>query len=164
MRLFTNLLRTLIVLGLFLSSPLALLMAEAEDWPTWRYDAARTAASPAELPSELHLAWWRDLGANHVAWAEDPRLQFDASYEPIVVGGTLIVGSSRNDSVTAFDAATGEQRWVFYAGGPVRLAPVVWQDGIYFGADDGYLYCLSLADGSLPVSYTHLTLPTILLL
>lgn len=30
------------------------------DWPMWRYDANRSAASPAELPAELHLQWKRE--------------------------------------------------------------------------------------------------------
>jgi hypothetical protein len=31
------------------------LSAAAGDWPAWRYDAGRTAASPQELPAELRL-------------------------------------------------------------------------------------------------------------
>lgn len=29
----------------------------AADWPMWRCDAGRTAASTAELPQALHLLW-----------------------------------------------------------------------------------------------------------
>ena len=53
-------------------------VAVAADWPTWRYDAQRSAASPAALPEDLQLGWQRQLPENHVAWSEDPRLQFDA--------------------------------------------------------------------------------------
>jgi len=39
------------------------LSAAAGDWPAWRYDAGRTAASPQELPAELRLQWTRELPA-----------------------------------------------------------------------------------------------------
>lgn len=119
----------------------------AADWPTWRFDAGRSASSPEQLPASLNLQWTRVLPALKPAWPEDPRLQFDASYEPVVAGETLYYGSSRNDSVTAVDLKTGEQRWRFFADGPVRFAPLVHKGRIYFGADDGALYCLDADSG-----------------
>ena len=80
----------------------------ATDWPTWRFDAGRSASSPEELPTALNLQWTRVLPALKPAWPEDARLQFDASYEPVVAGETLFYGSSRNDSVTAVDLKSGE--------------------------------------------------------
>lgn len=121
--------------------------ATAADWPTWRFDAGRSASSPEQLPTSLNLQWTRALPELRPAWPEDPRLQFDASYEPVVAGETLYYGSSRNDSVTAVDLNTGEQRWRFFADGPVRFAPLVHKDRIYFGADDGALYCLDADSG-----------------
>ncbi|NQV27633.1 MAG: PQQ-binding-like beta-propeller repeat protein, partial [Rhodopirellula sp.] len=58
-------------------------------------------------------------------------------------------GSSRNDSVTAVDLKSGEQRWRYFAEGPVRFAPLVHKGRVYFGADDGALYCLDAQSGSL---------------
>ena len=83
------------------------------------------------------------------AWPEDPRLHFDANYEPVVAGQTIFVGSSRNDSVTALGLKTGGQLWRFFAEGPVRFAPLVHKGQVYFGADDGALYCLDAKTGSL---------------
>src|SRR5262249_34837897 len=57
--------------------------------------------------------------------------------------------STVNDSVTAYQTETGEELWRFYSGGPVRFAPVAWQNKVYFVSDDGYLYCLKAADGEL---------------
>lgn len=121
----------------------------AEDWPMWRYDAKRSAASPEALPEKLHLQWVRHLPRLRPAWPVDGRLRYDGSYQPIVMGKRLFVGSSVNDTMTAYDTETGELVWTFYAGAPVRLAPVGWKDKIYFVSDDGYLYCLKAADGSL---------------
>ena len=134
----------LLIFGGFLSST-----ASAEDWSTWRGNAQRTAITSEQLASNLYLQWTHSLGKLTPAWPEDPRLQFDAHYEPVIVGNTLFVGSSRNDSVTSIDLSTGIQKWRFYANGPVRFAPIVSEKNVYFGADDGYFYCLNSEDGSL---------------
>ncbi|MDA0285151.1 MAG: PQQ-binding-like beta-propeller repeat protein, partial [Planctomycetota bacterium] len=123
--------------------------ALATDWPTWRFDAGRSASTSEELPTSLNLQWTRVLPALKPAWPEDPRLQFDASYEPVIAGETLFYGSSRNDSVTAVDLKSGEQRWRFFAEGPVRFAPLVHKGRVYCGADDGALYCLDAKSGAL---------------
>lgn len=121
----------------------------AGDWPQFRCDAGRTAASPHELPAELQRSWSRALPAPRPAFPQELRLAYDASYEPVVLGRTLFVPSMVNDSVTALDTETGEPRWRFLAGGPVRFAPVAWEEKLYFVSDDGYLYCLDAATGSL---------------
>ena len=121
----------------------------ATDWPAWRFDANRSSATPEQLAEELHLQWTLELPRLKPAWPEDPRLHFDSAYEPVVADTTLYYGSSRNDSVTAVDLATGRRRWRFYTDGPVRFAPLVSAGRIYFGADDGSLYCLSADSGRL---------------
>ncbi|MHC4403491.1 MAG: outer membrane protein assembly factor BamB family protein, partial [Planctomycetota bacterium] len=123
-------------------------IASAEDWPMWRYDAARSAQTSQTLPEELHLLWVRQFPKLKPAY-RTKRIQFDAGYEPVVLGKTMFVASSRNDSVTALDTDTGEQKWQFFTDGPVRLAPVAWKDRVFFGSDDGHLYCLAAADGRL---------------
>jgi outer membrane protein assembly factor BamB len=132
-------------------SGLLSLAATAGDWPQWRYDAGRTAATPEELPDELHLQWTRDYPALEPAW-QDPvnrdRMPYDRLYEPVVMDGVLFIGSSRNDRLTALDTRSGEEKWRYYADGPVRLPPVAWQGKVFFVSDDGYLYCVNTADGS----------------
>ena len=139
--------------GSFCYSVLSLFLlvcsASASDWPTWRNNAQRTAVTDEQLPSTLQLQWTRQLGPLKPAWPEDPRIQFDAHYEPVVAGQTIYVGSSRNDSVTAFDLSSGKEKWRFHANGPVRFAPLVSGKNIYFSADDGYFYCLDSDNGSL---------------
>ena len=120
----------------------------ASDWPMWRRDSGRTAASPGKLAADLSLRWVRHLPPLQPAYHSE-RLQFDAGYEPVVSGGLVIVGSSRDDSVTAFDELTGTERWRFFTDGPVRFAPAVWKDRVFFGSDDGCLYCVKLESGEL---------------
>ena len=130
-----------------LSTALGLGRAVRADWPMWRGDANRSASTDEQLPAKLSLTWSRQLPALKPAWPEDSRLQFDAHYEPVVMGSTLFVSSSRSDSLTAIDTSTGAERWKFYAEGPVRLAPIATQGKVYFGSDDGFAYCLSVEDG-----------------
>ncbi|MDZ7616114.1 MAG: PQQ-binding-like beta-propeller repeat protein, partial [Patescibacteria group bacterium] len=115
----------------------------AGDWPQFRYDTGRTAATPRELPAELELRWTRALPEPQPAFPFELRLAYDASYEPVVLGGTMFVPSMVTDSVTALDTETGDERWRFIAEGPVRFAPVAWAGKVYFVSDDGYLYCLN---------------------
>ena len=59
---------------------------QASDWPQWRHDAGRTGASQEALAGELHLAWVRQLPTPKPAYPRYPRLCFDSSYEPVVLG------------------------------------------------------------------------------
>ena len=59
----------------------------------------------------------------------------------------LFVPSMVADSVTAYDTSTGEQRWRFYTDGPIRLAPVSGGGRVFFGSDDGHLYCVDANTG-----------------
>ncbi len=134
----------LVVLGLVRGAA-----GKAADWPTWRCDAGRTAATSAELPESMHLVWNREFARPLTAWPNEPRLQFDAAYEPIVTGKRLVMGSPEEGSVTAFDTETGAQQWKYFTEGPVRFAPVAWKDRLFVGSDDGCVYCLATGDGSL---------------
>ncbi|MCA9121030.1 MAG: PQQ-binding-like beta-propeller repeat protein [Planctomycetaceae bacterium] len=134
-----------VVISSFILGPTRL---SADDWPMWRHDAARSAESQERLPDNLSLLWTRELPPLKPAF-RTKRLQFDASYEPIVMGKTMFVGSSFNDSLTAYDTDTGRELWRFYTEGPVRFAPVAWEDRVFVGSDDGNVYCLNAIDGTL---------------
>jgi len=116
----------------------------------WRYDAARSGATADGLAEQLYLQWARRMPKPAPAWSEEQyKLQFDKSYEPIVMGKRIFVASMVGDKVTAYDTDSGVEIWRFYCDGPVRFAPVGWKDRIYFVSDDGCLYCLAAADGKL---------------
>jgi outer membrane protein assembly factor BamB len=126
--------------------------AAADDWPMWRHDAGRTGATEMEFPASMDLQWVRDLPPIEPAY-HNSRLQFDAGYEPVASGGRVLFASSLTDSVTALDAATGRQLWIYRTDGPVRFAPAVSNDSVCFGSDDGHLYCVDLESGSLRWKY-----------
>ena len=122
-------------------------LACSADWPTWRHDVTRSGVTSEELPKEMYFSWSREMHQPRVAWPNEPRLQFDAANESIVVGETLFIGSSYDGSLRAFDTRTGNAKWTFFTGGPIRCAPVGGKEKVYVGSDDGYLYCLNAATG-----------------
>jgi hypothetical protein len=70
----------------------------------WRYDAARSAANPV-------LLWSRKLPPVRQAWPLEVRhrLDFDASYEPVVMCKLLLLGSPNDGSVAAYDTQSGAE-------------------------------------------------------
>lgn len=126
--------------------------APAADWPMWRFDAGRTAASDEQLPADLHLQWTRQFSPRVQAW-DDPLnldlMPYDRVFEPIVMDGRMFVGFNDRDKMTAFDVATGTELWSFFTGGPVRFPGAGWNDKVYFTSDDGYLYCVTASTGEL---------------
>lgn len=130
---------------------------QAADWPMWHHNSNHTAKTSEQLDdSTLQLQWQRQYAAPQPAWDDQQeqdsygmpgrqvlqRLAFDIAYQPVVAGNVMYVGSMNSDWVAAVDLVTGAELWKFYTGGPVRFAPVVNNGKIYFGSDDGFLYCL----------------------
>lgn len=125
-------------------------VAQSADWPTYRGDAARSGYASESLPKKLSHAWtYRPAHAPQPAWPRDDRMMFDRAHDVVVAGGLLFFGSAADCRVVALDAATGQERWTFFADAPVRFAPAVWQDRVFVVSDDGAMYCLQAADGTL---------------
>jgi outer membrane protein assembly factor BamB len=135
--------------------------APASDWPTYRHDLARTGCTSESLGSPLALQWvYTSTHAPQPAWS-DPgtrpregfllhnRVDFDDAFQVVVAGERLYFGSSADDKVYALSAATGEELWSFFTGGPIRLAPTLWNGRLFVGSDDGFVYCLKADTGEL---------------
>ncbi len=140
--------RTLACL-LFLAANVA---APAADWPMWRFDANRSAASPHGLPGNLQLHWTREYAPRVQVW-DDPLnhdlMQYDRVFEPVVADGRMFLGFNDSDKLVALDTKTGAELWRFYTEGPLRLPPAVSEGRVYATSDDGFLYCVNAADGAL---------------
>src|SRR5262245_45711816 len=124
----------------------------AGDWPMWRYDAGRTAASPHELPAKLGLVWARHETPREPVWDDSLNqdlMPYDKQFEPVVVGQRLYLSFNDSDKVVAIDTASGRTLWTFYTNGPVRFPPVATAERVYLTSDDGYLYCVAADDGKL---------------
>lgn len=125
-------------------------IAGAADWPMYRGDAARSGYTVESLPAKLSQAWiYRPAHAPTPAWPRDERMMFDRAHDVVVADGLLFFGSAADCRVVALDAVTGQEKWTFFADAPIRFAPAVWKDRVFVVSDDGCLYCLAAADGSL---------------
>lgn len=123
--------------------------ANAGDWPQWRYDANRSGATEEAGPSNAGLLWSRALPYPDPAYDHQYRMCADVTYAPIAAEGLVFIPSNVTDQVMAYDFATGVVRWRYVTEGPVRFAPVYLDGKVFFGSDDGYLYCVSAANGEL---------------
>ncbi|MHC4555807.1 MAG: outer membrane protein assembly factor BamB family protein [Planctomycetota bacterium] len=145
-----------VFVGLFLFAS-----AAGADWPTYRHDNARTGCTSESLAAPLTLHWvYTPVYPPRPAWpapAKRPRegfqlrhrVIFDDAFQVAAVSDLIYFGSSADNKVYALDAATGEERWSFFTGGPVRLAPTVSKNRVLVGSDDGFVYCLGAKDGKL---------------
>jgi len=106
-----------------------------DDWPTFRYDATRSGASPATVRPDAAPLWRTDIGGKLSA--------------PVIADGKLFVASIDAHVVHAVDAASGKKVWSFTTGGRVDSPPTIYRGRVLFGARDGWVYCLQAADGQL---------------
>jgi outer membrane protein assembly factor BamB len=139
-------------------------IAWAGDWPTFRGDAQRQGIGTEDInPALLRNLWTvRSDAPPHTAWAGPARWDayaripglrsmrnYDAAFGVAVVGNSVFVASSSEDSVTCLKLDSGQLRWQFWADGPVRITPTVADGRLFFGSDDGFAYCLNADNGKL---------------
>ncbi len=140
----------------------------AADWPAHLHDNYRSAATSEQLQLPLRQNWARTtVRGPRPAWDETPALQdfwqgmygnksrvlVDNAFYIVIAGDSLYFGSSNNDKVVCLDVSDGSEAWEFFTEGPVRFAPTVYDGKVYFGSDDGYVYCLNDSNGSLVWSH-----------
>jgi len=136
--------------------------ARGDDWPTYQHDPARSGVTAARLPVPLTEHWvYRAATPPRPAWpppqagwTELPKVDFDDALYTVADRDSVYFGSSVDHQVHALDAATGAPRWSAFSGGPVRLAPTLAGDRLYFGSDDGTVYAVGRANGVLAWSRT----------
>jgi len=143
--------KRILPLGIVLCLLLTVQDLRGSDWPMYRADAARSGYTPEPLAARLKMSWvWTSTNPPQAAWSgRDTRMPFDLTFQPVVSGGLVFFGSSSDCTVYALNTKTGREQWTFVTDGPVRFAPAVWQDRLFVVSDDGYLYCLAVADGTL---------------
>ena len=133
----------------------------ASDWPTYRGGNDRLASTSVKLNPAAKPSWtYVSPAAPKMSWGSAEgrvienqlignRNKYDDSLQPVVVGEQVFFGSSVDHHLHCLDLKTGKERWTYAVRGPIPLAPAGYQNRVYFGADDGFAYCLSAADGSL---------------
>lgn len=152
----------LLIVGLLMSVG-SFHSAFGQDWPTYRHDNRRSAVTKEQIRLPLRQAWhYSSPGPPQTAWpgpakwdsyANIKDLKSMRNFDPVfyvtAVGNSVYFGSSVDDSAHCLDAKTGVEKWTFFTDAPVRLPPS-WHNGkVYFGSDDGRVYCLDAEKGTL---------------
>lgn len=133
----------------------------AADWPTYRGDVRRSGSTTETVRAPLQARWvYSAPAAPRMSWSSAEgrviegklighQVKYDDAIYPVIVGQRVYFGSSVDHQLHCVDLKSGAELWSFFAGGPIRLAPMVANDRVYFGADDGHAYCLAADDGRL---------------
>ncbi|NQT86789.1 PQQ-like beta-propeller repeat protein, partial [bacterium] len=109
-------------------------MPDAQDWPTYRHDVARSGSTKAAVPSQVKPLWNTELGGKLSAL--------------VAAEGKVFVASIDTHTVHALDAASGKVAWSVRVGGRVDSPPTLWKGRLLFGSADGHIYCLRPSDGA----------------
>jgi len=132
----------------------------AEDWPSYRHDQRRSGVTGEVLDAARLTEGWSRRSAlpPSPAWPDSARWDayatldglrsmrnYDPVNHPIVWGDAVLLPSTQDDTLRCLGLADGAERWRFTADGPIRIAPTVHGETLYFGSDDGCVYALDLA-------------------
>jgi uncharacterized repeat protein (TIGR01451 family) len=121
------------------------------DWPMLAHDLARSNTTPQEVdpgnvPFPGKPVWVRDFASGDEKTSE---LIFN-QYQPVVVGGLVYVGTSRNN-MYALDTETGAIVWTYEGGEPgmIMASPSVVDGILYYAATNGHVCALNATTGGL---------------
>ena len=153
----------LILISLFISCSNGRKKTTHDNWNSYLHDDFNTGVSSDTLVFPLQTEWVREFqNAPEPAWPEpakqdyyngkrklEPLVTYDRAFQPVVHGDNIYVASSANNTVSCYNALDGELEWQFFTGAPNRVAPLWYNNRLYFGSDDGFVYCLNGEDGTI---------------
>lgn len=111
---------------------------EPGEWPTYRCDLARSGLA-AGIVAPSGLKWSTKFPG--------PLTQ------PVIADHKVLVADKENPVLCAFEASSGQPAWRFLPGGRIDSSPAIYKGLVYFGAADGFIYCLDLSSGRLRWKY-----------
>lgn len=132
---------------------------QAKDWNTYLADRERAGATTDTISLPLAPAWKYVAPSPPKMGQTDPgervmeghdleaRVDFDDAFQVAIADGRAYFGSSVDHLMRCVDLKSGKILWSYFTGGPIRLSPTVSQSRIYFGSDDGFVYCLDARTG-----------------
>ncbi len=153
---------------LILSLALSTSVIHATDWPTYQHDNRRSGITPDQLnAANLSQSWiftsksrpqpaWhgkmsRDSYAKRTFQAD--LFDYDKAFNLIAADGMVFFGSTSANACIALNDSTGAELWRLPVGGAVRIAPAYDGGKVYFGSDDGQIYCANASSGAQIWSY-----------
>jgi outer membrane protein assembly factor BamB len=124
------------------------LAVDARDWPEWRRDARRSAASPAALPATPSLAWTCAAATPIPPHPGQPETAPEFPPAPPVAAGELVWFVDGMGCVRCLDAATGTERWRCLLGSHPVAAPTLAAGILYVSTGDGWLVAFAAQKGT----------------
>ncbi len=135
----------------------------ADDWPTFRGDYRRSGISREELSFPLTKTWEvssplppKKAWSGPAKWDSYANIKnrksmrdFDPAFHVSAAGEQVFFGSNVDDAVHCLNADTGEEAWIYFTGGAVRATPTIHKGRVFFGSDDGFVYCIGHRNGQL---------------
>jgi outer membrane protein assembly factor BamB len=107
-------------------------------WPLFRGTSRQLGVAPGRLPAKLRLAWKVKLGGAPASSA-------------VISGGRVYLGQGK--AIVALRLRDGGKAWTYPTGGAVEATPCVAGGSVISGSEDGYLYCVNAANGTLRWKY-----------
>ncbi len=143
-------------------------MLLAADWPSYQHDNRRSGITSEQLnaanltqkwvftsKARPQPAWYgkmvRDSWSKRTFQADT--FDYDKAFNLIAADGKVFFGSSSGNACVALNDVDGAEVWRVPVGGAVRVAPAYNDGKVYFGSDDGKVYCVNANNGSLIWDY-----------
>jgi outer membrane protein assembly factor BamB len=123
----------------------AIITASASDWPTYRSTVARSGSCAAIVPSGAVIRWtFAPFRAASRAGSTDGSDQEPAKpdvnvTQPVAVGERTWFGTAEG-AVVCLDRKTGAEAWRYWTTGRIVSSPTWWQERLYAGSCDGWVY------------------------
>ncbi|MEI6714092.1 MAG: PQQ-binding-like beta-propeller repeat protein [Verrucomicrobiota bacterium] len=124
-----------LVFGLAWKQPIEETEADPKDWPTFRHDNARSGFSNQPVAADMKQSWEISLPGRLSAIT--------------VAAGKLFISQIDTHTLHALDHATGKSLWQFTANARIDSPPTFWKGRVFFGGNDGWIYCVRATDGVL---------------
>jgi len=131
----------------------------ASEWATFRADPARSCSTKSKSSPDLKLLWSAQVAEQKIPsvmimgdWNLGPQTG-DVLTQTTSGGGLVFVSQIQSHTVSAIEAATGQKRWEFVAGGRLDTPPTLYKGMCLVGSHDGRVYCLRATDGKLIWSF-----------
>lgn len=137
---------------LFKGPAYATLKAELEKkmpgpgWPAFRGDNGRTGSLSAEIAPQLSSRWKADFGGPS---SPDGDAAASKLSSITVAGDKVYVCAVDQHTLFAINRNDGTIAWSFVAGSRIDSPPAIVGGALFFGSNDGFVYCLRAEDGEM---------------